>query len=149
MLSVVSDDELMIRVRGFQWWWDVTYLAATPKESFRTANEIHIPINRTVRIQLETADVIHSFWVPSLAGKQDLIPGRNNDVRFSAARAGTYRGQCAEFCGLQHADYSTKTACGQGTEISTPRAIGEFGTRLGVHAAALARRQVAAFADRP
>ena len=103
MLSVVSDDELMIRVRGFQWWWDVTYLAATPKESFRTANEIHIPINRTVRIQLETADVIHSFWVPSLAGKQDLIPGRNNDVRFSAARAGTYRGQCAEFCGLQHA----------------------------------------------
>jgi cytochrome c oxidase subunit II len=103
MLSVNTDHELMIRVRGFQWWWDVAYLAATPDESFRSANEIHIPINRTVRIQLEAADVIHSFWVPNLAGKQDLIPGRNNDIRFSAARVGIYRGQCAEFCGLQHA----------------------------------------------
>jgi cytochrome c oxidase subunit II len=103
MLSVASDDELMIRVRGFQWWWDITYMAARPEESFKTANEIHIPINRPVRIQLEAADVIHSFWVPSLAGKQDLIPGRNNNIRFSAERAGIYRGQCAEFCGLQHA----------------------------------------------
>jgi cytochrome c oxidase subunit II len=102
-LSVASGDELLIRVRAFQWWWDVTYPGARPDEGIRTANEIHIPINRTVRIQLEAADVIHSFWVPSLAGKQDLIPGRNNDIRFSAARAGTYRGQCAEFCGLQHA----------------------------------------------
>jgi cytochrome c oxidase subunit II len=103
MLSVADGDELMIRVRGFQWWWDVTYPGARPAESFKTANEIHIPINRTVRIQLDAADVIHSFWVPSLAGKQDLIPGRTNDIRFSATRAGIYRGQCAEFCGLQHA----------------------------------------------
>lgn len=103
MLSVASGDQLMIRVRGFQWWWDVTYLGARPEESFRTANEVHIPINRTIRIQLEAADVIHSFWVPNLAGKQDLIPGRNNDIRLSAARTGIYRGQCAEFCGLQHA----------------------------------------------
>jgi cytochrome c oxidase subunit 2 len=103
MLSGAAGEELMIRVRGFQWWWDLTYLGARPEESFKTANEIHIPTNRTVRIQLEAADVIHSFWVPSLAGKQDLIPGRRNDIRFNATRAGIYRGQCAEFCGLQHA----------------------------------------------
>jgi cytochrome c oxidase subunit 2 len=103
MLSVASDDELVIRVRGYQWWWDITYVGATPEESFKTANEIHVPINRRVLVRLEAADVIHSFWVPSLAGKQDLIPGRNNDIRFRAARAGIYRGQCAEFCGLQHA----------------------------------------------
>jgi cytochrome c oxidase subunit 2 len=103
MLSVAGGDELMVSVRGSQWWWDVTYLGARPDETFKTANEIHIPINRTIRIQLQATDVIHSFWVPSLAGKQDLIPGRSNDIRFSATRAGIYRGQCAEFCGLQHA----------------------------------------------
>jgi cytochrome c oxidase subunit 2 len=103
MLSTSEGDELLIRVRGSQWWWDVTYLGARPEESFRSANEIHIPVNRPIRVQLEAADVIHSFWVPSLAGKQDLIPGRNNDIRFSATTAGIYRGQCAEFCGLEHA----------------------------------------------
>ena len=69
---------------------------------FQTANEIHIPVGQDVRLELESADVIHSFWVPSLAGKQDLVPGRSNVLLLRAEKPGIYRGQCAEFCGLQH-----------------------------------------------
>src|SRR3569623_753280 len=88
-------------MRGYQWWWQVTY--RDDNHAFTTANEIHVPVGRLVRIQLTADDVIHSFWVPSLTGKQDLIPGRTNEISFVAERAGVYRGQCAEFCGLQHA----------------------------------------------
>jgi cytochrome c oxidase subunit II len=94
---------LEIRVRGHQWWWEVTYLDAHADQVFTTANEIHIPVGRTIRLQLSAADVIHSFWVPNLAGKQDLIPGRANTLTFTAQDPGIYRGQCAEFCGVQHA----------------------------------------------
>jgi cytochrome c oxidase subunit 2 len=90
-------------VRGYQWWWEVTYGDAQPARVFTTANEIHVPVGRRVSIELAAADVIHSFWVPNLAGKQDLISGRDNQIAFTADRAGIYRGQCAEFCGLQHA----------------------------------------------
>jgi cytochrome c oxidase subunit 2 len=93
---------LTITVKGEQWWWHVVYLDADPTLSFQTANEIHIPVARDVRLQLESADVIHSFWVPSLAGKQDLVPGRSSSLLIRAERPGVYRGQCAEFCGLQH-----------------------------------------------
>jgi cytochrome c oxidase subunit 2 len=92
-----------IRLIGHQWWWEVRYDGATPGEMFTTANELHIPVGTPIRLSLESADVIHSFWVPSLAGKQDLIPGHNNSIELLAQRAGVYRGQCAEFCGLQHA----------------------------------------------
>ncbi|HEX3402327.1 MAG TPA: cytochrome c oxidase subunit II [Acetobacteraceae bacterium] len=102
-LSVAAADPLVIRLRGYQWWWEVTYADRRPDRTLVTANEIHIPVGRPVRIELSAADVIHSFWVPNLAGKQDLIPGRSNDLTFVAARPGVYRGQCAEFCGLQHA----------------------------------------------
>jgi cytochrome c oxidase subunit II len=102
-LNVAGTDDLTIKVRGLQWWWGVEYLGATPDQRFETANEIHIPVGKNVRLQLEGVDVIHSFWVPSLAGKQDLIPGRPNELMIRAERAGVYRGQCAEFCGLQHA----------------------------------------------
>jgi cytochrome c oxidase subunit 2 len=102
-LAVAGRDDLTIKVSGLQWWWNVEYFGATPDQNFTTANEIHIPVGRTVRFQLEGDDVIHSFWVPSLAGKQDLIPGRPNELSVRAERAGVYRGQCAEFCGLQHA----------------------------------------------
>jgi cytochrome c oxidase subunit 2 len=88
--------------QGQQWWWQVIYADADPALSFQTANEIHIPVGQDVRIQLESADVVHSFWVPSLAGKQDLVPGRSNSLLLRAERPGIYRGQCAEFCGLQH-----------------------------------------------
>lgn len=96
-------EPLLIQVRGYQWWWEVTYPGAAPDQAFRTANEIHIPVGRPVRVELSAEDVIHSFWVPSLGGKQDLIPGRGNVLLFTADRPGTFRGQCAEFCGLQHA----------------------------------------------
>jgi cytochrome c oxidase subunit II len=102
-LSIAGRDDLTIRVHGAQWWWNVEYLDPQPERSFQTANEIHIPVERNVRFQLEGDDVIHSFWVPSLAGKQDLIPGRPNELIVRAEHAGIYRGQCAEFCGLQHA----------------------------------------------
>jgi cytochrome c oxidase subunit 2 len=102
-ISVTDGDPLVIRVRGYQWWWQVTYDDSRPDRSFVTANEIHIPVGRAVRIELSAVDVIHSFWVPNLAGKQDLIPGRNNVLTLTADRAGIYRGQCAQFCGLQHA----------------------------------------------
>ncbi len=102
-LAVAGPDDLTIKIGGLQWWWNVQYFGATPDQNFTTANEIHIPVGRTVRFQLEGDDVIHSFWVPSLAGKQDLIPGRPNELGVRAERAGIYRGQCAEFCGMQHA----------------------------------------------
>jgi cytochrome c oxidase subunit 2 len=102
-LSGEADDTLVVRLRGYQWWWQVTYANPDPARTFQTANEIHIPVGRPVRFELSAADVIHSFWVPNLLGKQDLIPGRNNQVTLTADHPGVYRGQCAEFCGLQHA----------------------------------------------
>jgi cytochrome c oxidase subunit 2 len=94
---------LVIRLKGYQWWWSATYVDPRPADSFTTANELHVPVARPVRVELEAEDVIHSFWVPNLAGKQDLIPGRSNSLVFTVDRPGAYRGQCAEFCGLQHA----------------------------------------------
>nr|WP_245324079.1 cytochrome c oxidase subunit II [Bradyrhizobium stylosanthis] len=102
-LNVAGQDDLTIRVRGLQWWWGLEYVGPDPSQRFETANEIHIPVGRNVRLKLEGLDVIHSFWVPSLAGKQDLVPGRPNELTIRAERAGVYRGQCAEFCGMQHA----------------------------------------------
>jgi cytochrome c oxidase subunit 2 len=102
-LSVAGRDDITIKVHGAQWWWNVEYLDPQPERSFQTANEIHIPVGRNIRFHLQGDDVIHSFWVPSLAGKQDLIPGRPNELTVRAEHAGVYRGQCAEFCGLQHA----------------------------------------------
>ncbi|WP_018261596.1 cytochrome c oxidase subunit II [Methylobacterium sp. WSM2598] len=100
------DDEaaqVTIRVIGHQWWWEVQYEDPEPSRGFTTANEIHVPVGVPVQVKLESTDVIHSFWVPSLMGKQDLIPGRNNAIHFTVERPGIYRGQCAEFCGMQHA----------------------------------------------
>jgi cytochrome c oxidase subunit 2 len=92
-----------IDVTARQWWWEVTYEDGTPSERFTTANEIHIPVGRPVVVRGTSADVIHSFWVPNLHGKVDLIPGRHNSRWMQADVPGSYRGQCAEFCGLQHA----------------------------------------------
>jgi cytochrome c oxidase subunit 2 len=105
-LNAAPQEALEIRVRGYQWWWEVTYLDNAPARTLTTANEIHVPVGRPVSIELTAADVIHSFWVPNLAGKQDLIPGRGNRIVLTAATPGFYRGQCAEFCGLQHAHMS-------------------------------------------
>ncbi len=94
---------LTVQVTGHQWWWEVRYLDRSPARIATTANEIHIPVGRPVRFEVVTGDVIHSFWVPQLAGKTDLIPGQRNVTWLEADRAGVYRGQCAEYCGAQHA----------------------------------------------
>ncbi len=91
-------------VTGHQWWWQVDYDDPAGPGRFTTANELHVPVGETVRIRLVSADVIHSFWVPGLQGKIDLIPGDTNEIRIHAEKPGTYRGQCAEFCGMQHAN---------------------------------------------
>jgi cytochrome c oxidase subunit II len=91
---------LRVEVIGHQWWWEVRY----PQEGVVTANDIHIPAGRPVQVELTTDDVIHSFWVPQLTGKTDLVSGRINKMRIQADRPGVYRGQCAEYCGLQHAN---------------------------------------------
>jgi cytochrome c oxidase subunit 2 len=102
-LASEAPEALPIRVTGHQWWWEVTYQDPSPARVLTTANEIHIPAGRPVRIELTSSDVIHSLWVPGLFGKRDLITGRITEIRFRAAAPGVYRGQCAEFCGLQHA----------------------------------------------
>jgi cytochrome c oxidase subunit 2 len=87
-----------VQVVGHQWWWEFRY----PDLGIVTANELHVPVGEVVRFELESADVIHSFWVPQLAGKTDAIPGRKTQTWFRADAPGTYQGQCAEFCGAQH-----------------------------------------------
>jgi len=98
-----SHNPLTVEITGHQWWWEVTYSGPSPRDRFTTANEIHVPVGQPVVFVLNAADVIHSFWVPNLSGKKDLIPGRTTSVWFQADTPGVYRGQCAEFCGLQHA----------------------------------------------
>lgn len=88
-----------IEVTGHQWWWEVRY----PGSGAVTANEVHIPAGRPVRLTLRSDDVIHSFWAPALAGKLDLVPGRDNRLVIEADEPGVYRARCAEFCGAQHA----------------------------------------------
>lgn len=92
-----------IELTGHQWWWQVEYDHEDKSKRFSTANELTIPVGEPVRIKLRSGDVIHDFWVPSLAGKRDLTPGHDGAIVLTAERAGVYRGQCAEFCGQQHA----------------------------------------------
>ena len=103
MGSMAARSKPDILVIGHQWWWEVHYLGDSGHEVI-TANEIHIPAYRPVNIELRTADVIHSFWVPSLHGKVDLLPGNVNFIRIEASEPGNYIGQCAEYCGKQHAN---------------------------------------------
>lgn len=96
---LLPERDLTIEITGHLWWWEVRY----PEQEIHTANEIHIPVGRPVLLELTSADVIHSFWVPNLAGKLDMIPGQKNRLSLQADKPGIYRGQCAEYCGLQHA----------------------------------------------
>ena len=95
---------LTINVTGYQWWWRVEYVHPEPQQYITTANEIHVPVGRPVTFVLTSSDVIHSFWAPNLHGKRDLIPDQKNSLVLRADKPGVYRGQCAEFCGLQHAN---------------------------------------------
>jgi cytochrome c oxidase subunit 2 len=102
-LAEVGPDPLRVIVTANQWWWDVNYVGRAPSENLRTANELHLPLGRPAIIELHANDVIHSFWAPNFNGKTDLIPGRINYIAITPKRLGRFRGQCAEFCGLEHA----------------------------------------------
>jgi cytochrome c oxidase subunit 2 len=97
-------DAVHIQLTAHQFRWEARYHDVQPSRIFTTANELHVPVGRPVVLTLRSVDVIHSFWVPSLHGKKDLIPGRESTFALRADRAGVYRGQCAEFCGYQHAN---------------------------------------------
>jgi cytochrome c oxidase subunit 2 len=102
--SQTAKPQLLVNVTANQWWWDIEYVSSDASRIVHTANELHLPVGVPAQVQLKSNDVIHSFWIPSLAGKQDLIPGRTSDIQLLPRRVGLYRGQCAEFCGVQHAN---------------------------------------------
>ncbi len=108
-----ADSDVHIHVIGHQWWWEFDY----SDYGFSTANELHIPVGANVKIELDSVDVIHSFWVPQMAGKTDAIPGHTNHLWLTADTPGTYHGQCVEFCGANHANMRIM-------------AVAEFGCRL-------------------
>jgi cytochrome c oxidase subunit 2 len=101
--SPLASAAITIEITGHQWWWEIQYDDAVPSRRVITANELHIPINRPIVFKVTSRDVIHSFWVPNLQGKRDLIPGYTTALWLQADREGVFRGQCAEFCGMQHA----------------------------------------------
>ncbi|WP_137787806.1 cytochrome c oxidase subunit II [Sphingomonas sp. 3P27F8] len=103
LAAAQPSETLEVRVTAQQWWWRFVYRDPATGRWVETANELHLPVGRTVRVTLGSNDVIHSFWVPSLAGKMDVIPGRVNVLDLTPRRLGWFRGQCAEFCGVQHA----------------------------------------------
>jgi cytochrome c oxidase subunit II len=96
--TTAPSDALVIEVVGHQFWWEVRY----PDRGVTVTNELHLPVGRPINLQLTSADVIHSFWVPALAGKLDLLPDRTNTLVLEADEAGVHRSRCAEFCGLEH-----------------------------------------------
>jgi len=99
----LGKEALQVRVIGHQWWWELQYRDSVAQNWFTTANELHIPVGRPVALELLSTDVIHSFWPPTISQKRDLIPGKDNSLWLQADTAGVYRGQCAEYCGQQHA----------------------------------------------
>jgi cytochrome c oxidase subunit 2 len=103
LYSLQDQQAVNIKVTGHQWWWEVRYEDRTASNTFKTANEIHIPVGRPVQINMTSQDVIHSFWAPNLDGKKDLLPGHETTIWLKADREGEFYGQCAEFCGHQHA----------------------------------------------
>lgn len=103
LFSTREQNAMQVRVTGHQWWWRIEYRDPATGRLIETANELHLPRGRTTRVELGSADVIHSFWVPNVAGKLDMIPGRRNQLDLTPRREGWFRGQCTEFCGTQHA----------------------------------------------
>ena len=101
--GLTTNNPVTIQVTGHQWWWEITYPNPQADQTVITANEIHIPVSRPVVILTNSADVIHSFWAPSVHGKRDLLPGNSSAFWIQVDQPGTYSGRCAEFCGLQHA----------------------------------------------
>jgi len=98
--AVANDPPLTVTVIGHQWWWEFEY----PDQKIVTAGEMHVPVGTVVNLDIQSVDVIHSYWVPQLGGKIDAIPGQTNKIWFRATQTGSYPGQCSEFCGLEHGD---------------------------------------------
>ncbi len=117
--GVAPANALMVKVTAHQWWWQVEY----PDLEIKTANEIHLPAGQPVQIQLQSADIIHSFWVPALGGKRDVIPGHVNTITLIPRVPGMYLGQCAEFCGLSHANMRFRVF------VDTPAAFNAWSTQ--------------------
>lgn len=127
IVAVPTETALPVHVVGEQFWWRVRYdTGATPIES---ANEIHVPVGRPVKFSLATADVIHSFWIPKLGGKLDMIPGQVNTLVLQADRAGIYRGQCTEYCGAAHALMAFEVIAHPAPEFETWLAAQRRGAR--------------------
>jgi cytochrome c oxidase subunit II len=101
-LAHAEEPTVRVKITAHQWWWEIEYQDAESSRNLRTANELHLPLGARAYVTLESHDVIHSFWVPNLHGKQDMIPGRKNDIALQPTQVGVYRGICGEFCGLQH-----------------------------------------------
>src|SRR5690348_4667747 len=101
--GLTSKNPITIQITGHQWWWEVIYPNSQADQTVTTANEIHVPVGKPVVILTNSADVIHSFWAPSINGKRDLLPGYSSAFWVKIDQPGVYHGQCAEFCGLQHA----------------------------------------------
>jgi cytochrome c oxidase subunit II len=112
-----SAPALTLTVTGYDWWWKVEYENEDPALRFVTANEIHIPVGMPVQIKLKSADVIHAFWVPVLAGKTQMIPGLINRQWLQADAAGIYRGECTQYCGLQHAHMALEVVAQNAAEF--------------------------------
>ena len=104
LASLDTKDAITVEVTGHKWWWEFKYPASVAGMQFTTADEMHIPVGRPVEVSLSSPDVIHSFWVPSLHGKRDAIPSKHSTLVLQADEPGRYEGQCAEFCGTQHAN---------------------------------------------
>ena len=121
-----------IQIIGHQFWWEVHYLDGPVSEQFVTANEIHIPVGKPVDLLLESADVIHSFWVPSLHGKMQLIPGRQNYLRIQASQPGEFPGQCTQYCGRATRAHAS---AGGGTDSGGLRLVAAKSTEAGSRAA--------------
>ena len=113
--TATPPDALQVTVRGWQWWWEFRY----PQLDVVTANELHLPAGRRVVLRLDGPDVIHSFWIPQLGGKRDIIPGRLSQITLTPERPGEYWGQCAEFCGASHANMGMRAVVQTAADFDT------------------------------
>ncbi|MDB5441511.1 MAG: hypothetical protein JWM33_3938 [Caulobacteraceae bacterium] len=120
-MGEAGPNPLRVHITANQWWWRIDYQNGAPSDHVTTANELHLPLGRPALIELDSNDVIHSFWVPNLSGKEDLIPGRTNQLVITPRRPGVYRGQCAEFCGLEHAKMAFKVLVDSPQDFETWR----------------------------
>ena len=124
--AATPTDAIRIEVIGHQWWWEYRY----PDLKIVTANELHVPVGQTVSLQMTTKDVLHSFWIPKFGGKRDVFPNRLNEIWFKAEVAGEYSGQCAEFCGVQHARMGLRVIAEEPAEFEAWVARQQVGSPL-------------------